>query len=520
MITTEGLLTSPQAYNVAKATNVQRAGARCCDGLPLGELANDPDVIAAFGGAEAIAALPSERGIKPLEFYNVASPRTAKTTLACASAIVATQTVDVSTLGPGEIPRVSILSLKLDVADVPYKRLLGAFETSKVLKPLLLEKGADSLLVRHPSGRPIEIAVVAGGKAAGGLVARWSAGLIADEATRMHGAGDAVANLDEALSAIRERLLPGASIQGIGSPHAPSGPMYEIVQQFFGKPTQTTVCMRTTGPAGNPEYWTPERLERLRERDEAAYRIVALGEFLDPEASLLSPIAIKKNTRETPLELPPAQGRRYSAATDPSEGSASGNAWTLVIVENYDRVDPERPKDPPLVCFRVALAKEFRGLGPEETLRQIAADCQRYGIRRARTDQYAAGANAALARRFGLTLYTDKTTATSKLEDFTNLATLVHSDRVELPPDRVLRRDLLGVKKRVTQSGQSIVLPKTSDGRHCDYAPALAACLKETGRVGNGRMSMLEALNIASRRAEPNSREKMWAAAGLEPEVT
>lgn len=509
-ITTEGLLL--RAFRVPTATAVQRAGARAADGLPLGDLRDHPDVIAAFGGAEAIAALPSERGVKPLEFFNVASPRTAKTTLACAAAIVATQTVDLNGLGPGEIPRVSILSLKLDVADVPFTRLLGAVEASPTLKKLLHSKTADSLLIKHPTGRLVEVAVVAGGKAAGGLVARWSAGLLADEATRMHGAADgAIANLDEALSAIRERLLPGAQIQGVGSPHAPFGPMYDLVQQYFGKPTESTVVMRTTGPAGNPSYWTPERLERLRERDEAAWRIVALGEFLDPEASLLNPIAIKRNTRETPLELPPRQGLRYSAATDPSEGSASGNAWTLVIIEDYDRIDEQRPQDPPLVCFRVALAKEFRGMGPEATLKAIASDCARYGLRKARTDQYAAGANIALARRFGLELYKDSTSGPSKLEDFTNLATLLHSDRVELPPDRVLRRDLLGIKKRVTQTGQSIVLPKTNDGRHCDFAPALAAALKQTGRIRR-RTSMLAALQEMTRRDET---ERVYGALGL-----
>ncbi|MEO7033107.1 MAG: hypothetical protein ABI548_04650 [Polyangiaceae bacterium] len=507
-ITTEGLLTSLDGFRISTATPVQRAGARVADGRPLDDLREHPDVVQAFGGAEAIAALPSERGIKPLEFYNVASPRTAKTTAACASAIVASQTVDMSGLGPGEIPRVSILSLKLDVADVPFRRLVGVFEGSRKLKPLLLGKTADAISVRHPSGKPIEIAVVAGGKAAGGLVARWSAGLIADEATRMFGASDgAVANLDEALSAIRERLLPGAQIQGIGSPHAPFGPMYELVQQYFGKPTQSTVVMRTTGPAGNPGYWTPERLERLRERDENAWRIVALGEFLDPESGLLNPIAVRKNTRETPLELPPKLGQRYSAAVDPSEGSATGNAWSLVIVEVSDRSEDGSR------VYRVALAREWRGLGPEGTLEAIAKECKRYGVRKARTDQYAAAANAAIARRYGLELFVDRTSVTSKLEDFTNLATLVHSDRIELAPDRTFRSDLLGVRKRTTQQGQTIVLPKTKDGRHCDFAPALAAAIKGTGTI-RGRVTMSEALGAHVRREKT---AKMYRAVGLEP---
>jgi hypothetical protein len=39
--------------------------------------------------------------------------------------------------------------------------------------------------------------------------------------------------------------------------------------------------------------------------------------------------------------------------------------------------------------------------------------------------------------------------------------------------------DLRSVKKRVTQNAVSIVLPRTSDGRHADYAPAVAMVLAQ-----------------------------------------
>jgi hypothetical protein len=504
MITVEKLLTSKAGFGITTATAVQRAGARVVDGRPLRELRAHLDVVAAFGGPEAIAELPSERGIKPAEFYNVASPRTAKTSGAVAAAIVATQTVDVSGVGPGEVPRCSILSLTLDVADVPFRRLVGVMQSSKVLRPLLLEVGSDSVLVRHPSGKPVEIACVAGSRAAGQLVARWSVGLIADEATRMASRDEAVANLDDALSAIRERQLPGAQIQGIGSPHAPFGPMYEIVGSYFGKPTEQVVVMRTTGPAGNPKHWTEERLERLRERDESAWRIVALGEFLDPETGLLSPVAVRKHTREEPLELSPIAGGTYFAACDPSEGQEHGNAWTLVIVQAYQHDDR-------LPAFRVVCAKEYRGLGVEGCIEAMAEDCQRYGVRDVETDRYAAGANQALARRYRLRLQPRVTTPSSRLEDFTNLAQLIHTGRVELSPDRTLRRDLLGVKKRVTQTGVTIHLPKTRDGRHSDFAPALAAAV----RAAAGGAENLEArreIKRVNREATPRKHTRNYAA--------
>lgn len=474
MITTEQLLVSPVGLRIPSATPVQRAACRVRDGIPLRELAEHPDVLAAFGGAEAISALPSEQGIKPAEFYNVASARTAKTSLAVASAIVDSQTVDVSGLGPGEVPRIAIVSLKLDVADVPFRRLVGVVEASDVLRPLVVDATADTLTIRHPTGRLIEVTTVAGGRAAGGLAARWLAGSIFDEAPKMSGREDgAVTNLSDCLSVARERMLPGAQIQGIGSPWAPSGEIYDLVQTYFGKPTADIVIMRTTGPAGNPSYWTPERLERLRLKDETAWRINALGEFIAPESGLLSPIAVHRNTRETPLELPREAGARYVAAVDPSEGGEVGNGFCLVVVKFEPGVMIGQKAK-----YRVAFAEDFRGLGLEALWEAIADRCARYGISHAWTDQYSAAASTALAKRYGLTLRVDKASATSKLEDFTNFATLVHTDAIELSPDRAVRRDLLAVKRRATQIGMTIVLPKTNDGRHADFAPALVAAIK------------------------------------------
>ncbi len=473
MIDTEQMVMSPVGFGLTTARPVQRARARARDGFPLRELAEDAEVQKAFGGAEALTQLPGERGIKPTEFYDVASARTFKTGGACASVIVDSQMVNLDGLGHGEIARISYVSLKLDVADVPYRRTLDTIKASPVLAPLLVDATADTLTIRHPSGKVIEIAVVAGGRAASGLVARWCAGVIFDEAPRMTGREDGVVNLSDALSAVRERLLPGAQIQCIGSPWAPSGPVYDVVQQYFGKPTDDIVVMRTTGPAGNPSYWTPERLERLRLKDETAWRINALGEFIAPESGLLSPIAVHRNTRESPLELPCERGARYVAAVDPSEGGEVGNGFCLVIVKFEPGVMIGQAAK-----YRVAFSEDFRGLGLEALWQAIAAQCQRYGIGHAWTDQYSAAASTALAKRYGLTLRVDKTSATSKLEDFTNFATLAHTDAIEFSPDRALRRDLLAVKRRATQSGMTIVLPKTSDGRHADFAPALVAAVK------------------------------------------
>jgi hypothetical protein len=474
MISTEELLTSSVGFGIATASAAQRAVCRILDGEPLAELASHPDVLELVGGLEALALLPSERGVAPTEAVFLASIRSAKTIIACAAAIRSTQTVDVSRLGPGEVPRVSLVSLKLDTSVVAFRLLEGTIAASPVLKRLLVKdkSTSDTLTIRHPSGRSIEIACVAGSKAGGGLVARWCAGVIFDEAPRMSAAADGVVNLGDSRTAILGRLLPGAQALYIGSPWAPHGDVYDMVEQHWQKPTDHLVVLRGTGPTLNPVWWTPERCRKLEAQDPVAYRTDVLGEFADPESGLLNPLAIERSTRDYPIELPRDRDASYTAAVDPSEGSAGGNGFSCLIVErSKDKVD-ELPR------FKVALFREWRGRNPAECWKEIAACCASYGLNTAVTDQYAASANSDLAKLHGLYLTVDKATGVSKLEDYTNLATLIHNDRVELSPDPILRRDLLSVKRRITQEGTRIVLPRTGDGRHADGASALCAALK------------------------------------------
>lgn len=230
---TEDLLTSPDGFDLHEATPVQRARCRIGDGLPLGELAHDPDVVQMVGGPAALAELVHPEA-PPDVLVDLSSIRSAKTMMAACRASRATWVVDTSALKIGEVPRVIFASPKLDRSAVAF-RMLRALFARPALAGLVISETADTLTVRHPSGRPIEIVCVAGGRAAAGFVGDWCAGLVCDEAPRMVGREDGVANLSDILTAIRGRLLPGAQIQLIGSPWAPSGPVYDLVQEHWGK---------------------------------------------------------------------------------------------------------------------------------------------------------------------------------------------------------------------------------------------------------------------------------------------
>jgi hypothetical protein len=469
-ITLEQLLTSPKAFGLTTASPMQRAVCRIADGLPLGELASCAEVIAAVG---SVADLPSEM---PRAMLLLSAIRTAKSLIASVVSVRSTQIVDVSGLGPGETPRVSVLSLTTDLGRVVFDHIVGTVMSKPLLKALLVgEPTADTITLRHPTGKPIEIKVVAGARAGASLVARWSAGVVFDEAPRMLGEDDGVVNFDDARRAVLGRLLPGAQLVAIGSPWAPRGPIYEMVQEHWRKPSRELVVIRAPGPVMNPVWWTPERVERLRVSDEQTYRTDVLGEFADPESSLFASSEIEAATRAAPLVLEPEDGHSYRAAIDPA---TRGNSFALVIVTSKrvaGRVTPRRS---------VAMVRQWTGsktspLSPDAVLREIAGICKRYGVDYAYTDQWSADALRDIALRYDLSLIERPVTATNKVAMFEDMRTRIADGDVELPPDPQLRADLLSIRKRVTTNGIAIELPRTGDGRHADTCPALALALSQ-----------------------------------------
>lgn len=464
------MLTHPATFGLVTASAVQRAVCRIADGAPLAELASDPAVQAAVGNVDLLPAVP------PAELLLLSAIRSGKSLLAAALAVRATQTVDVSTLGPGETPRVSVLSLTADLGRVVFEHIVGNVMAKPVLRALLVgEPTADTVTLRHPSGKPIDIKVVAGARAGASLVARWSAGCIFDEAPRMLGEEDGVVNFDHARRAVLGRLLPNAQLVAIGSPWAPRGPVYEAVCERFGKPSRDLVVLRAPGPVMNPVWWTAERCERLRTHDPQTYRTDVLGEFADPETSLFASTELDSVTRAEPLVSPPAPRHYYVAAIDPA---TRGNSFSLVIA-TMTRVPGSTT-----TRRKVVLVKQWQGskacpLSPDAVLREVAAIVKEYRVAVVYTDQWSADALRDIARRYDVSLVERPINAANKVEMFENLRTRIADGDIELPPDPQLRADLLSIRKRVTNTGISIELPRTADGRHADYAPALALCLAQ-----------------------------------------
>ncbi len=246
------------------------------------------------------------------------------------------------------------MSLRVDSAQAAFNMLVGVMQ-KPALRPLLIGQPlADSLMIRHPTGRAMEIAVVAGARAGGSLVSRWSFGVAGDEAPRMQTSADGmVVNWDDSRAAVHGRLLPGAQILEPGSPWAPQGTIYSLCSQHWQHPSEHIVVLHGRGPQLNPAWWTPKRCTDLEKRNPAAYVTDVEAEFSDAETSLFSALVIERQTRESPLDLPYDPGYIYSAAADPA---TRGNSWTLTIIGR-----PRAMQFNEAVRYRVAVVRQWTG---------------------------------------------------------------------------------------------------------------------------------------------------------------
>ena len=409
--------------------------------------------------------------------------------MAGAAAIRCGLSCDTTPCGPGDIPRVAILSTHRDEAKVIYDHLIGAFSQSTWLKSLLVkEPTSDTIVFRHPTGRPIEIKIVAGSRAGTSLAARFLVCVIFDEAAKMVGAEDGVVNLDDARQNVAGRLMTSACCPEwvISSPWAPFGPVYTAVVENHGKPSKSMVVVRAKGDLMNPKWWTPERILELEQNNPDAYQTDFLAEFADPDSALIAGIHIDQSVREKPEILVPPDPRldpyEYAAEMDPA---TRGNAWTLIVTKKVGKKS--------IVC----LAHEWRGtktkpLSSKKVLDEISQLLAPYkishspeGRKRVGSDQAGIDILRELGRdvakeaamrdeiRDDLDIIEFPATRASNNEGYLELARRFELGEIEIPNVPNLISDMRRLRKKTTAQTFYIDLPITSDGRHCDFAPAL-----------------------------------------------
>ncbi|HEY1692258.1 MAG TPA: hypothetical protein VGG39_08850 [Polyangiaceae bacterium] len=481
----EHLLTSPAGFDLGTASRLQRALCRAADGLRVRpELIDDEALQRHFRCERSQIGLST-----PVLVVIVAGVRGGKSLLAACAAVKGCMTGDLSALRKHEVPRFAIVAPTVDNATATFRLLVGHVQASPVLSRLVVKDPSDdTLLLRRPDGHVVEIVVVAAHRGAVTLRSRWLVGFVLDEVALFGAeATGAAINAEELLRAGETRLVPGAQGWIISSPFGPSGLLYDLWREHFGNPGAVLVVHAPTR-ALNPSF-PQAKIDAVRRRNPDAAAREYDAEWIDADTAFFDGTLIDAATRATPLEEAPVPGAAYAAAWD---AATRGNSWTLIVAraEAAD-VQPqlvgstaeERPRQLlELPRVRIALARQWTGskkspLDPDATIAEIAGILATYGVKSVRCDSWGADALQALARRHGITLREVSSTQAEQFARYDAVRTLLTTSRLELAPHPVLATDLKGVRKKALANGIKPELPKTSDGRHCDFAPALTlAC--------------------------------------------
>ncbi len=534
--TLETILTSPKYFGLTTATPVQRAKCRIVQGLPLGDLASDPDVREMVGGN--VLLLPSAR---PAEVLDVSAIRVAKSLFGAALIVFASQTVDAWGVRLGDLIRYFVAALKLDGTRPVMSHLLAGIERSPAIASIVVgEPTITSVKLRHPSGAIIEVTPVPIDRAGASALSVFCAGAFIDEAPRMIGEEEGVRNYDHFRNGVLGRLLGGAVFHPVGAPWQPFGPIYDLFVERFGKPSADLVILRTRGRVANPSWWTPERIADLEQRNPIAARTDEAAEFADAETAVFPASAIEDaNAAGAGLscELLPARimcGGCEAAyepcgtavCCDPSQmrhdvWAALVVGWMLPVIDDNDanlwvevndpRVREQRGPRGAHIQFRAAFNRQMaqifdaegqplpnpdyrpakpilrvyeamswsprnvRGarIGADELVHQVGALARKYQTRTVFSDQGEAYALEALFRNAGMRFVSYPWASPAvKTTCVDRLRSLVVERRLVLPNHDRLRADMQRVRARATERGAFQYIVR-GGGDHMDHLSAL-----------------------------------------------
>jgi hypothetical protein len=445
----ETLLCSRQGFGLESATFLQRARSRAIDGVPLDDLLARASDFERRSLDAAIGCNPSALpvGAPPVEFADFEPVRCGKSLGLAALAVARSQTVDVGIVKPGEEPpRVSLLATQLDQARTLRGHLNIVNERPK-LKKLKIGEDDDSITLRHPSGLPIEIKVIAASRGGYSLASRWCMTMIADEGPGWFSTGN-VFSLEDSRDQALNRLLPGAQAIYAGSVWQASGLCFELHRDHFGKPTKDLVVFAPAAVDGvspaeqlNPAHWSAERVAHMKRKAPRSFRMHVMNLF-GGASNVFDFDAVENGFRKPPLRA--RSWGHHQGVIDWSSGKKDAATFAvcqqvypelppsayvreevpglpdgMVVHDRWDRpiIRPDYQGGRPFLWWPFIGGFEgsfWEQLPADEAVRRIAEVFNDYGVTDVHGDQREAYMLEAEFRRYGLRFHEHPYTSESK----------------------------------------------------------------------------------------------------------
>ena len=353
-------------------------------------------------------------------------------------------------LAPGEVATCMVIAGDRKQARAVMRYISGLVNENPMLRRMVLRENSEA--IEFDNRAAIEVHT-ASHRAVRGYT--LSAAIL-DECAFWHVDG---ANPDkEIIAALRPALatLDGKLI-ALSSPYAKRGILWDAWRRYFASDHRRVLVAQAPSRTMNPEL-PAEIVEQALAEDREAAQAEYLAEFRADIASFLDADLVADCTRPNPLELPAASSLRYFAFVDPAGGG--GDEFTLAIAHVQDGSSV------------IDLVRGRRG-SPADCVREYADLLKGYGIKAVTGDRYAGRWPSDEFRRHGISYQASELDRSGL---YLELLAALNSGRVELPPDDMVARQLVGLERRTSRSGKDTIdhPPNGSDDRANAIAGAVA----------------------------------------------
>jgi hypothetical protein len=406
------------------------------------------------------------------ELWLICGRRSAKSIVSALLAVYMA-TCRTYTLAPGEVGVLMVIASDRRQARVVKRYIAGLLRAHRSLEALIAKETADSIQLTN--GIVIEIHTCSYRSLRG----YTCIGAVCDEVAFWQDEGSV--NPDsEVLTALRAAMasVPEALLVCITTPYRRAGEVWKVYQKHFGAAASPVLVVQAPSRVMNPTL-DEEVVNAALEDDAAAASAEYLAEFRKDIEALLSPELLQSVVIPGRVELPPSAGLQYSAFFDGAGGSSvGGDSATLAIGHNESgrvAIDFLREVKPPF--------------SPEAVVAMFAEDCLRYRVRTVIGDRFAGEWPKQAFQKHGIDYRPAELTKSALYRE---LLPLISSGRVELPDHVVLHKQLLGLERRVSRSGQELIDHGPQRGAHDDVANAVAGvCHRLQSEVGQPAVAVI-----------------------------
>jgi len=393
------------------------------------------------------------------EAWLIVGRRGGKSLIASLTALYLTAFKDYSAyLAPGEIATAMVIATDRAQARVIMRYVNGFIDNIPMLAKMVKRRTEETIEFNNRTA--IEVHSCSFRSVRGYTLCA----VVADEIAFWR--ADDSANPDkEILAAVRPGLatIPGSMLIGISSPYARRGALYEAHKKHFGKDGDPVFVWNAPSLDMNPSL-SPDVVAQAMEDDESSAKAEYLAQFRTDIESLIDRETINALVVPGRIGLPPVPRISYYAFVDPSGGSA--DSMTLAICHEANGkviIDTLLEKKPPF--------------SPEDTVREFAGTLQAFGISEVVGDRYAGEWPREQFRKYGITY---ETSEKNKSELYQAMLPVMNSGRVELPDNKRLISQLIGLERRTARGGRDTI--DHAPHSHDDLANAVAGAIAEATR--------------------------------------